>query len=985
MSSSSGQNLELAVNLELGKALVTMHPRWTEEAIYEEQLGLIADSPSKRVDILVNHPTGIPVAIETEFSPARTVEKDARSRLGKVITPNSNVIEQTIALRLPEELKTVKQNELYSSVLKSQYEYCLISTVGDKLFPEHVRWPQKGWIKGDIKELATFIEYTSLSENRVAESMTILEKGIDSTAKILLNTQEEAYALKKIAQCLRQDPNEQTMRMAMAIVSNALLFHVLISKNDNVKSLSELRVGGLYLREKISIEWEKIRDNINYWPIFDIALQVLQPIGGKSFAKIMEVLVDVVSQLEILGTTSQHDLSGRMFQRLISDRKFLATYYTLPSSATLLAELAVSRLSVDWSDENALTSLKIGDFACGTGALLNASYGAMLTRYRRSTNGSDDAKLHADMIENVLVGTDIMPAATHLTTSILSSAHPNQTFKNTQIITLKYGELAVNTGKDVFIGALELIEQEGTFPEFRIRQEHLQGESENVNKPVNLPHETFDIVIMNPPFTRPTGHEGKKVGTAVPSFAGIGTTEYQQRLMSKKLGRIKRENKAGNGLAGLASNFIDLADAKVKKGGVVALVIPSTFASGDSWTAARKLLERRYEDIVVISIGGANSDELAFSADTGMAEVLVVATRKVQESSNKSPITFVNLLKRPSSLLEAYNVAKVICKQCKSNGTLGHSLYLDEEKNNLIGHCVYTNSGFYDKMGLPGVIRVLDINVSQFALRLSQGNLQISSINDEFKVPIVKLDELGTRGAYHQDINGPTNGMFDVTDTVPGMVPNFPVLWAHDVKSGRENKMVVSPDHQAEPRRGKDDLAKLFWKKYSSRLCFNRDFRLNSQSLGACLTPKPVLGGHAWPGFSCHNSDHEKPLVLWMNCTLGLLSHWFIGTRQQPGRSRLSIVLLPSLVVLNVNKFTSQQFETAEGIFDEFASVELLPANEAWRDDGRKALDRAILVDLLEQPKEVLESLEMLRIRWCSEPSVYGGKNTKPNEFFKPA
>ena len=68
-----------------------------------------------------------------------------------------------------------------------------------------------------------------------------------------------------------------------------------------------------------------------------------------------------------------------MFQRLIADRKFLATFYTLPSSAALLAELAAARLDIDWSDCEAVIALRIGDFACGTGALLNAAYEAVLS------------------------------------------------------------------------------------------------------------------------------------------------------------------------------------------------------------------------------------------------------------------------------------------------------------------------------------------------------------------------------------------------------------------------------------------------------------------------------------------------------------------------------------------------------------------------------------------------------------------------------
>ena len=61
------------------------------------------------------------------------------------------------------------------------------------------------------------------------------------------------------------------------------------------------------------------------------------------------------------------DLAGQMFGRLIVDRESLDTYYTLPESATLLAELAVSRLDgrldgrVGWSDGDAVTGLRVAN------------------------------------------------------------------------------------------------------------------------------------------------------------------------------------------------------------------------------------------------------------------------------------------------------------------------------------------------------------------------------------------------------------------------------------------------------------------------------------------------------------------------------------------------------------------------------------------------------------------------------------------------
>ena len=71
--------------------------------------------------------------------------------------------------------------------------------------------------------------------------------------------------------------------------------------------------------------------------------------------------------------------------------------------------------------------------------------------------------------------------------------------------------------------------------------------------------------------------------------------------------------------------------------------------------------------------------------------------------------------------------------------------------------------------------------------------------------------------------------------------------------------------------------------------------------------------------------------------------------------------------------------DRAESIFDDFGGRELLPANEAYRDQVRLALDRAVLIDLLGLPEDILDPLDILRRQWCSEPSVHGGKSTRPS------
>ena len=148
-----------------------------------------------------------------------------------------------------------------------------------------------------------------------------------------------------------------------------------------------------------------------------------------------------------------HDLTGRIFQRLIADRKYLATFYTLPAPAALLARVAVAKLQdVDWSDAEDIGRLRIADFACGTGALLSSVYEQIAARHERA--GGDLAKLHRVMMEEVLYGCDVMPSAVHITGSTLSGVEPAVLFTNSRLYTMPYGRHGDN---DVMIGSLELL------------------------------------------------------------------------------------------------------------------------------------------------------------------------------------------------------------------------------------------------------------------------------------------------------------------------------------------------------------------------------------------------------------------------------------------------------------------------------------------------------------------------------------------------
>ena len=379
------------MNCELRDVLWTKHPRW-RKCVVAEKTGLVAGKPRLQLDILVRHPNGLPVVIETEFAPARTVEDEALGRLGKTLSDDGKRIEQVIALRMPKSLRDEKQEDLIEKLEAAQYEYCVYSVPSvDEKDINYRRWPTEGWIQGGIDDLASTIEHTALSENQMTEGMKVLDEGIVHAASVLRNDCLNADAqgiLDDIAKVLHQKDGDQTSKMAMAILANAIIFQMAIAENEKINGFDKLTNDGVISKEKVMNEWRKII-RINYFPIFKVALEILESISfPKTAQNILHRLLNVANRLATFGATTQHDFSGRMFQKLIEDRKFLATFYTLPESAALLAELAVSRMDIDWKERNLVTNLRVADFACGTGALLNASYGAMMSRYRRGGGGT---------------------------------------------------------------------------------------------------------------------------------------------------------------------------------------------------------------------------------------------------------------------------------------------------------------------------------------------------------------------------------------------------------------------------------------------------------------------------------------------------------------------------------------------------------------------------------------------------------------------
>ena len=978
---SAPANAESSVNVQLAEVLRSKHPDW-RKGIGAEQSRVFRDA-ARRPDLIVHGHRAQPVAVETEFPPGRGVEADALARLGEAVGANGDEVEQAVGVLLPEELRT-GQDRLQQRTAEAVYRYAVFSGAPDKA----KRWPRNGWMLGDIDDLAACIEHASLSERKIAESAEVLERGVQMAAGKLKDMAlgGKKNTLNQLARALHQEASDQTTRMAMAVIANAMTFHEAIAGAHDLPSLADLRVDiapDLPDTTGIVICWRRILLEINYWPIFSIAADLLAKMPLAIAIQVVLRLERVAQNLSSIGGVGAHDLSGQVFQRLIADRKFLATFYTLPASATLLAELAVPRLQVDWSDSEELGRLRMADLACGTGTLLNAAYHSVRRRHRRT--GGDDALLHPTMMEQVLVAADIMPAATHLTASALSGAHPAVPFSNTRIVTMPYGEQPSETGHPLSIGSLDLLVDErarslmettgpalpgGQRDVFGTGRRQVRGtgkaEEASDQHLVDLPHESGDLLIMNPPFTRPTNHESTTI--PVPSFAGFDTSRDEQRAMSGRLAKLRKQldAPAGAGNAGLASHFVDLAHVKTKPGGVIALVLPAAFVQGSSWAGARRLMEAHYQEIVVMSVAASGSTDRAFSADTGMAEVLVVATKKHDRAEAAGDVLFVNLLRRPRSLAEGAAVASAV-RRLPSHSR-GRIVIGDDDMGAFVRA----------PLAQGGCAALREPLLADAMRALENGELRLPRTTRCRVAPVTRLGDLGRRGKLDRDISGKhpdgtPRGPFNVF--VARERPIYPMLWSHEAE--RERSLVVTPRQEGVVREDLHDQAAELWETTASRLHFNRDFQLNSQSLAACMTPERSIGGRAWPNFVADEQRWEKPLAVWANSTLGLMCFWWMGMRQQQGRAMLTISRLPDLLVLDPRRLSDKQINRARHVFDRNRDRRMLPANEAYRDEARHELDRALLIDVLGLPEELMEPLTALRDTWCAEPTVHGGKATR--------
>ena len=954
---------------------------------------------TQKPDVIVTEKGRNPVVVEVKVdgsTPNFTGEIQAEAHFGMLLDPSVftgltyNIIENVLRVRMPARFRTMPQDKIASEMRSAEdIAYILLNKSEPESEPEPDQvlfiaetesdnetepesFPQSGWLKGSVADIATAIRVRATPISKIDAAADLLEKRIETAAQQLETAIQERPSIgAEIEAVLFQKAGEQTSRMAMLIVTNAFVFQsVLAGKPEMGRVMSLKRMlsdNAKRLRyEQVIAGWDIIL-KVNYRPIFHVAKRIIAAIAtdDELVDRVLATLCDTAKELVDQRLTQVHELAGTVFQRLIVDRKYIKANYTRLESVALLSALVLPKTQED------VNELKVADFACGTGSLLNGAYQRILELHEHA--GGKGNLIHTQMIEKNLVGCDVMPNASHLTASLLTSTYPDLKIGTTRIHTMPYGR---QRDGSYALGALDLVdapEKTPPLPMMGIEIQQVGGKDDTeVITQHEFSHKEFDIVVLNPPFTRPDSDPNSSTPKAV--FKGSDRDKDEEQMMRRA--RKQKDWRVGDGNAGLASDFVDLADKMLKANGKsrMGFILPATCLTTSDWRKVRNMWATEYHDVVVITIADAKGESCAFSADTSMTECIVVATKGKNCKTGRG--TFISLNHRPRSVLEALEIVNTTyrldsVRRLEDEPSGGDPLKVGDD---ILGHVL--NCPLWTDRGW-GAVRIKEMALIQSAHRLANSEVWLPTQVYPLEIPICLVNDIAEVGATDRDIHEKgERGAFDVekgyanTDLHPG-------LW--HVNAPAQRAVLVDPDCHLITRPNRQDKARKIF-ALNGRLHFNVMLRFNANSLGVLFTEKPSIGVCLLPNVVFKNPIYDYAWTLWGNSTLGFLLHWAHSGKQQPGRGTSSRTALLQMPTLDVRCLADEALANAERIFHALKHQRMLPFNEADHDPVRHKLDRLLLTEVLNiTTEDAHNAIRRLRQLLCAEPSIHGGKKSRCN------
>ncbi len=925
---------------------------------------------TKLPDVLVDF-QGLRLVIEAEF--ASTAGAKERAYLKAQQRVEQGIAHIGVAVLYPAGLKGLAYEQQKSELARARMQFCVLTEVSITPFPQLqlLEVSDKApWFSGNIEQLIESLGrcYDQLvNDETLTRAVVLVEASIEWFISAL---KAQPASIERLAGLLgtgglsperRSKPHAgrfteseltAVSRISALILVNAMIFQeVLSSKDRRVRSLQRFR-GHSDIQSAFAEHWGYILDEINYYPIFHIAREILTCLSSDAdAARALQSLLDTAMKIVNWRAALRHDLAGRIYHRLLREAKYLGAYYTAIPSAALLLKLALrpDRYSVDWADPAALGQMRIADLACGTGTLLMAAADVMVDNHVRACVGRGIQpklnELHHVLVENILHGYDVLLSAVHLTASTLALRVPDTPINVTHLYGLALG------GPKHALGTLEFLDKDYANGTLFSEPEHEQivGKKQPAKTRASIP--PLDLCAMNPPFTRSVG------GNLL--FGNLPEAE-RGKMQIKLKGLVRKGKVAASITAGLGSVFVALADRHLKVEGRLCLVLPRALVSGVSWEQTRSLIAQKYNlEYVIVS---HEPNHWNFSENTSLSEVLFVAHKhNGRDSFSGVDTVCVNLWRQPLNAIEALGLARSLLEArppdlATQRGAM--ELKVGERK---LGEAfsIPWDELRHGTWHLPGAFAQTELTRTLYSL--AKGKLYLPNSGISSKVPLCPLSDLGELGFDCRD-------MHDGFSLAAGRT-TYPAFWCHD--ASRVRTMAQSPNQWLQPLSEAKDKRPLrnsehLWKK-AGRLLIAERLRLNTMPLCSVLVSEDVLSNVWWTvrlKKMRRKTDCEKALVVWFNSTLGLVI--LLGHREETQGPwvKFKKPTLHSMPVLDVSGIGEKQLKMLAKAFDDLSGKNVAPLLEMDADPTRAAIDEAIAKALQ------LPDLSSLRRVLAREPVI---------------
>lgn len=826
------------------------------------------------------------VAIECEHnkpSAEHSAFLDAISRL----TPIPHV-HASIALIYPPNCReeTLERSSIVRvAVIKQDIlNQCTVNMLNnhDKIIKEVIK--RTKWNKCTVEEFLAVLNTLDQEMGKPDTLIKNLNSALSSAAEAL-----PEHSCKIMGCALNLDASKKSWRPAakrsFLVIAAASLFHARLEQHlDKLdRPNADVRTNKKYtgkwppatLNECIKTNniviallesWSGILA-VDYRPIFEAGCSVLESLNTPQFTNSVRMVVNwarlAAGQVEGL----RHDVLGRIFHILLDDARYDGSFYTSVPAAMMLSTLALPNKNLLPID---LKNFKIIDPACGTGTLLMST-----TERLRVMLGS---KYNAQfMIESVLTGIDINMTALHLAATTLGLLSPTTQFKNMDIRMAPFGNIENNR---VAAGSLELYGTDSILPYLGLIDEQAAKQIETNEQRASYDYSrSFDLVIMNPPFTRndlrhrqltnKTKNDLKDRETRIFSHAPVSVSKTNSGLM-----------------------FLVLGERLCKKNATFAFVFPMAFATASSAESIRKFLAEKFHvEYVVVP---HDPERFYFSENTRIAEMLIVLSRKNNEKSHKRT-RVISLIKNPKTPNDAIMVANDILHRRNTDEMVQTSIPRNEISEGDWTRVLFLSPDLHDMFlsirngELFKITRLSDVATIH-------DSRQFRSVFKKSKVP----SEGARRSIYGNESSRLTT------------IKNKPMT------------LII-------PKTGQEKTATRVWNQRST-LLLPDGIQPHKARVTAIYSTTPTMGAK-WSSVIPHTEDKYKStswkqsMAMWFNSTLGIVTTLSVRIPRKPLFPRFSTA---SYKNMPIPMLSSDQLKLMAQIFDKYSEEPI----DLWSQPG---------------------------------------------------